>query len=170
MYKLLLIGYDINMILRLVYIIFLGLLLATFIGVGIAAFYPSPVVPEPDLSYSKIAPREGTTEAAQLQEQEIRNQKVWQEHNKKTQLYSRNVSAIALGFAIILLIVSLTLFNKILIISDGILLGSVFTLIYSIIRGFESQDEKFRFIVVTIGLIIALFLGYIKFVKTIKKS
>jgi hypothetical protein len=50
-------------------------------------------------------------------------------------------------------------------IADGILLGGVFTTIYGIIRGLMSEDTKFRFIIVTVGLIIALVLGYIKFIK-----
>jgi hypothetical protein len=68
-----------------------------------------------------------------------------------------------------MLIISLTLFKKILLIADGVLLGSVFTLIYGIIRGFNSGNNIFRFIVVSIGLAVSLFLGYIKFIKTSKK-
>jgi len=38
------------MVLRFVYIVFIGVLLATLVGVGIAAFYPGPKAPEPPLS------------------------------------------------------------------------------------------------------------------------
>jgi len=72
---------------------------------------------------------------------------------------------IALVAAIIILVASLTLFSKIKMIADGILLGGVFTTAYSIIRVLMSEDSKFRFLIVTIGLIIALVLGYIKFVR-----
>ena len=37
------------MVLKLVYTIFIGVLLAIFVGVGIAAFYPGPQYPEPPI-------------------------------------------------------------------------------------------------------------------------
>lgn len=160
------------MIIRYVYIVFIGILLATFIGVGIAAFYPSPTYPEPPLSIKyarplETSPKESTQSAQQIKEQEDYDKKsrVFEEERKN---YSRNVSIIALVAAIIILALSLILTNKILLIADGFLLGSTLTLIYSIIRGFESGDSKFRFIVVSIGLAISLFLGYLRFLKTEK--
>lgn len=151
------------MVLRIAYTIFLGLIVATFIGVGIAAFYRAPKMPE--TSVSKVMREPSATEAATLEEEKRRDQRRWEENNKVQKLYDRNVSAIALSFAVVLLIVSLIFFKQIAIISDGLLLGSVFTLLYSIVRGFNADDEMFRFIVVAVGLVIALFLGYIKFVK-----
>ncbi len=82
-----------------------------------------------------------------------------------SQLYNRNVSIISVTAAVIILVASLTLFKRILLIADGLLLGGVLTLIYSIIRGFGTEDNMFRFIVVLIGLITALILGYIKFIR-----
>ena len=38
------------------------------------------------------------------------------------------------------------------------------------IRGFGAGNEMFRFIVVSIGLAVAIFLGYWRFVKTTKPS
>lgn len=152
------------MIIRYAYILFLGLIMATFIGVGIAAFYKSPQ-PPPPTRMPAIKTLDGTP-SAEFEREQIVEQKKWEEYTKQQELYDRNVSAIAVGFAILLLIVSLVFVRQIAIISDGLLLGSVFTLIYSIARGFNSKDEAFRFVIVTIGLIVALFLGYIKFVKT----
>jgi hypothetical protein len=45
------------------------------------------------------------------------------------------------------------------------LLGGVFAAAYSIIRGLMSENTQFRFIIVVIGLAIALALGYIKFIR-----
>jgi len=67
-------------------------------------------------------------------------------------------------------IASLTFFKKILIIADGLLLGGLLTLIYSVMRGFGTEDNILRFIVVTVGLIISLFLGYVKFIRPSEKS
>ena len=50
-------------------------------------------------------------------------------------------------------------------IADGILLGGVFVTAYGIIRGLMSDSSEFRFLIITIGLIVALVLGYIKFIR-----
>lgn len=157
------------MVLRFVYIVFIGVLLATLVGVGIAAFYPGLKVPEPPLSIKyQMFPCENLKDEATFQqirrEQEEfdKTMKVFQTQNEK---YNRNVSVISLIAAILILVISLTLFKKILLIADGLLLGGVLTLIYSIIRGFGSGDNIFRFVVVSAGLVISLLLGYIKFIK-----
>jgi hypothetical protein len=49
------------------------------------------------------------------------------------------------------------------VLANGVMLGSLFTLIYSIFRGFMSGDTTLTFITVTIGLGIVLFLGYRRF-------
>jgi len=92
----------------------------------------------------------------------MKDQEKFTEENK---IYSRNVSIISLIAAIIILILSLTLLNKIEMIADGLLLGGVFTTLYSIMRGLMSENSQFRFFIVTIGLIIAFVLGYIKFIR-----
>ncbi len=51
------------------------------------------------------------------------------------------------------------------IISDGLLLGGVFTLGYSIILSFADDDDKFRFFVVIVGLVVTVVLGYLKFIR-----
>ena len=63
------------------------------------------------------------------------------------------------------MVVSLTPINKIKVIADGLLLGGVFTTMYSIIRGVMTENSQFRFLIVTLGIIIAFVLGYIKFIR-----
>jgi hypothetical protein len=158
------------MFLRIVYSVFIGILTATFVGVGIAAFYIAPKQPEfpAALSYPKVSPtEEATISAQQIQQQEEFNRQQ-QEFSRVNKLYNRNVSIIALAAAVLILIASLTLFKTILLIADGLLLGGVLTLLYSIGRGFGTDDNMFRFIVVAIGLLISIVLGYIKFIKPAK--
>lgn len=45
------------------------------------------------------------------------------------------------------------------------MLGGLFTLFYSIGRGFASEDSKYMFIMVSVGLLLVLFLGYHRFVS-----
>ena len=161
------------MLIKYVYIVFLGLILATFVGVGISAFYKGPVYPETPatLKYARPYPEANTAtpSAEYIKEQEAYDaeSKKFQEANDQ---YSKNVSMIAIGFAILMLVVSLTLFKQILVIADGLLLGGVLTLAYSIIRGFGSNDDIFRFLVVGVGLITAMALGYLKFVAPQSKK
>ena len=157
------------MILKIIYSIFIGGLFAVLVGVGIAAFYPEPKPPEYP-SALKI-PREGGqnqpvfNELKGEQEEFDRLEKAF-EQNLET--YNRNVSIIAIVASIITLVVSLTLFGKLLLIADGLLLGGVLTLLYSIIRGFGSGNNKFQFIIVSLSFTVALILGYIKLAKPSK--
>lgn len=142
-----------------IYIFFIGVLLATFIGVGVAAFYEAPKRPEYPMRQEFVDGKCSPT-AEEIQYEQ--DQRQYMEQNKT---YSRNVSIITLIFSVVILVVSLTIFAKLPLISDGLLLGGLFTQLYSIMRGFESEDNKFRFIAVSVGLITSLTIGYLKFVK-----
>lgn len=151
------------MIIKYIYTIFLALLVALFVGLGIDAYYPGPKAPDYPTELEIAKPGcEDTAEQKLVRENFNREQK---EFTEKSKPYNRNVSIISLIAAIIVLVASLTLLAKIKMIADGILLGGVFTTVYSIIRGLMSEDTKFRFLIVTIGLLIALVLGYIKFIR-----
>lgn len=160
------------MLIKYVYIVFLGLILATFVGVGIAAFYKGPTYPDTPAMLKYARPYPETTTATPsgeyIKEQEAFDAKS-KEFQKSLENYNRNVSMISVGFAILMLVLSLTLFKQILVIADGLLLGGVLTLAYSIVRGFSSNDDVFRFLVVAVGLGAALILGYLKFVAPQKK-
>jgi hypothetical protein len=145
-------------ILKIVYTFFLGFMLALFVGLGISTFYTGPKSPEyPITMETKVEQTPADTEKIRKYEQESRD------YQERSQEYSRNVSIIALISAVILLAVSLVLEKVNIVIANGVLLGGLFTLIYSIIRGFASQDSKMTFITVSIGLVIALYLGYRRF-------
>ncbi len=156
-----------SFVLRFAYIIFLGILITSFIGFGIAAFYKAPQMP----SYRTAIPEKslinnetGSTSAQQNIEQ-TRYDQEWNTYQEASKEYNRNVSLIGLVASIFILIAGVILAQKLTILADGIMLGSVLTLIYSIIRGFESQDTMFRFIIISVSLFIAVVLGFIKFIR-----
>lgn len=158
------------MSLRIIYSLFIGLLWATLIGVGIAAFYPGPKAPEypAELSVARETPAPGGDGAALIEAQ--RSYDVEQKlYRRASERYSHDVSIAALVAAIASLVVSLTLFRRISLIADGLLLGGLFTLIYGIFRAFGDGDQVFRFIVISVGFVIAVTLGYLKFVRPEKK-
>lgn len=157
------------MVLRYIYTFFLGLLIAIFVGVGISVFYESPTQPTcyENINYGLV--KEANEE---IMAQEKACEKViqtWEEN--EGQPYSRNVSIIAMIISVILVAVSFALYSKFnKVIADGVMLGGVFTLVYSMIRGFASTNTKYSFVVVTVALIVAVILGYTRIIEPHEKK
>jgi Flp pilus assembly protein TadB len=149
--------------LKLIYTFFLGILIAIFVGMGVATFYPEPKYPQypKELQTSSAYSEELTAEQKRLDRQYTKDVN---DYTNKQKNYDRNVSIIVLIAAVVILAVSL-LIPKMDVVSDGMLLGGVFTLIYSIGRSFSSDSPKVSFAVVTVGLIVTIILGHRKFVK-----
>lgn len=146
-----------------IYTLFMALIIALFFGLGVAAFYPSPEEPKyPEtLQTSMKYNGEMTDEQTKAQ---IQYEKDMSDYQEVIEDYSRNVSMIMLGLALLAMTTSLTLSHKIFVMSNGFLLGGVFTLMYSMARGFMTSDTKYMFVIVSVGLLITLTLGYMKFV------
>jgi hypothetical protein len=51
------------------------------------------------------------------------------------------------------------------VIGDGVTFGPVFTLFYRLIRAFMTDDQIFRFIAVSVGLVLVVALVYWKFIR-----
>lgn len=146
---------------KYIYALFLGILLATFIGVGISTFYPGPEQPDYNEFSAPVTDKNCTEQIAQQKQQ---NEEI-KSYQDKVAIYNRNASLMNLAGALIILVIALAGATKLSIISDGLLLGGVFSLLYSTILGLSTGDAKFRFIVATVGLLVAIFLGYWKFLR-----
>ena len=106
--------------LKFVYTFFLGLLLAIFVGFGIATFYPAPKMPEyPHVLQKPLGP--GESYSTEQKQADADYQKQSQGYGTMSAIYNRNVSIIALIAAVIFLIVSLGLHTRITILADGLL-------------------------------------------------
>lgn len=162
------------MALKVIYTIFIGILIAIFVGVGISAYYPSPQ--EPDYpSTLKVynlptSPECDDRISLDLVKQQRDYDLALQKYEKKMQLYNRNISIVSLIFAVLILSISLLFYQRLLILADGLLLGGVVTLLYSIARVFGSGDDRLRFYIVGIGLLISIILGYLKFIRVSNKK
>jgi hypothetical protein len=157
-----------HILVKYLYTIFIAILFTLFVGVGISAFYTAPKAPEypTPLSYPQSPDKMTASNSALIQRDQEKYDKAFKQYTKDSQIYQRNVSITALIAAIIMVVLGLTLFSQLTIIPDSLLLGGMFTLIYSIVRGFASEDEKFRFIVISVSLLIVLFLTYKKFITS----
>jgi hypothetical protein len=149
-----------NKFLKLTYTFFLGILLAIFVAVGVITFYPSPKTVAYPVELSTPTPGLTTKQIALQKSYNLMSQ----QYDNDIKTYDRNTSIITLGAAVIFLVISIIFEKKIKIIADGVMLGGLFTLIYSIGRGFASQDTKYTFLAVTVDLVIVLYLGYHRFV------
>ncbi|MEI8143725.1 MAG: hypothetical protein WCG48_03890 [Candidatus Berkelbacteria bacterium] len=152
---------------KVLYKIFLAVIIALFVGFGINVFYEEPKVPDFSDTPFQVQ-KDSCLTAAEIQAQTETNKTETQRQNdyqKQSNTHSRNVSIIAIIISILLLIVSLTLVVRVDIWSDGTLFGGLLTLVYGIIRGMASLDSKFQFIAVSVGLLVVLAIGYIKFIK-----
>jgi hypothetical protein len=169
-YNLYAVGGSVNcMAVKIFYIIFIGVLLATFIGVGIATFYVGPRAPAYTSSPKPLTPDTATESAHQA---DLQQQKLDQQNTTYQALlnnYRRNVSILATVASLVLLALSLVVLRSMALLPDGVLLGGILTLLYGVGMGFGASDLRYRFAVVTVGLLVALGLGYIKFVIPEKK-
>lgn len=156
-----------NKTLTIVYTFFLGLILALFIGLGVSTFYPGPKMPEFPNDYSYPAEKGPTPEQIKTQKE---YDTAFKQYEKDNKLYSRNVSMIVLVSAIGLLVISFAFEKRNQVIANGMLLGGVFAVLYSIMRGFVSEDTKYTFVAVTVGLVVALYLGYRRFAEASSKK
>lgn len=153
-----------NNVMKIVYTFFLGALLALFVGLGIQTFYPGPEMPEYPVAleypYSPSAPAEATEEQRQLQERHAQAMERWEEQR---QTYNRNVGVLTLVAAVLLLVLSLLVERRNKVLTNGVMLGGLFTLFYAIGRSFASSETTMTFLAVGVGLAVVLFLGHRRF-------
>lgn len=146
---------------KALYIVVIGLLIAAFIGFGIDAFYPSPKAPK----YPIELEFRDESKTAETRQNQAEFNKQNDEFMKKLATYNQNVSVILIIFSVMILAASIVGLNKLEILGDGLTLGGVFTLFYGIARSMATEEAKFRFIAITIALIIILFLTYWRFLR-----
>ncbi len=174
------------MIIKYIYTIFLGILIAVFVGEVVTIVYPQPTPPSappfpvgvvntPLPSGPSTVPPATTPEEQKLErtwnqqaDQQQRDYQVMYQH------HIQNVMLITLGLAIVLLAMGLTLFQSTSEISDGILFSGILMLLYSLAMSFSNsqpaQNELYRLSVMTVALAIGFILGYIKFVRPERKK
>jgi lipopolysaccharide export LptBFGC system permease protein LptF len=151
-----------NQVLKIVYTFFLDIIITLFVGLGIRTFYAPPEPPQfPSAQITKANPTDQEL-AEQLKQQEA-YERAFRAYDEQNSIYNRNVSTISLVASVVLLGLSLLLEKRNRVLANGILLGGLFTLLYSIGRGFASQDTLMTFLAVSVGLAVALFLGYRRF-------
>jgi len=163
--------------LQTIFSFFVGLMVLAFIGVGVNTFYESPQQrysaeqeqlfrDQQAITGIKQDPGQ-LTGADKAKYEEI--QKKIDALQKKTQaemeVWSRNTSIILVVFATIVMGVSLVRADQLRVLSNGLLLGGLFTMLYGTGWVIFSGSSTARFAVVLFAFVVTIGLGYVKFVR-----
>ena len=162
--------------LQTLFAIFLGLMVTAFVGVGVYTFYPSPDAHYRDritsLDRQQQAIRNSRPEAALTPADRAQIQKIVDDRNRvqdasraSTEAWGGRTSIILVALATIAMAISLTAAAQLPVISSGLLMGGVFTMLYGVGWVIVSGTSTTRFIVMTFALVITLALGYVRFVR-----
>jgi hypothetical protein len=136
-----------------IYIVALGLIVCAFVEIGIFTFLKEPE----NLWVNACPPGETEEEKAEF----ARRQEIAQQNSNHRMT---TVSVLSLLFSTALLAIALLSSAKLSVLNNGILLGGVFTLLCGVGIGIYSGRKSIRFLVATFSLVVALTLGYLKFV------
>lgn len=161
--------------LRTIFSFFLGLMLTAFVGVGVYTFHGPPQQHEAqirDLNRQQAALRSAKAgaaltpaEQAQIQEMESRRTALADSASEARKPWGRSTSMILIVFATLIMAVSLVRADELPVITNGLLLGGLFTMLYGVGWILSTDTSVTRFLVMTAALLITLSLGYARFVR-----
>ncbi|HZK79305.1 MAG TPA: hypothetical protein VFC35_10375 [Gemmatimonadaceae bacterium] len=162
--------------LQTLFAIFLGLMVTAFVDVGVYTFYPPPDrqfrAQIESLDRQQQAIRNSQPENALTPADRAQMQKIIDERNRiqdatraSNEAWAGRTSIILVALATITMALSLTAVAQLPVISNGLLMGGVFTMLYGVAWVIASGTSATRFIVMTFALVITLGLGYLRFVR-----
>ena len=161
--------------LRTIFSFFLGLMLAAFVGVGVYTFHSPPEQFDSqirDLTRREQAIRNSrppneleASDRDQIQEINRQRNDLTDAAEKARKPWVRSTSIILMVFATLTMVVSLVRAGQLPVISNGLLLGGVFTMLYGVGWIVASETSITRFLVMAAGLLTTLGLGYLRFVR-----
>lgn len=161
--------------LQTIFSFFLGLMLTAFVGVGAYTFHPPPTALRDqvnELSRKEQAvrgfrPEEQLTAADReaLQQLSAERERVQEERQAADREWGKSTSIIIIVLATLAMAFSLVRADQLPVLSNGLLAGGVFTMLYGIGWIIASDQSVARFIVITIALALTIVLGYFRFVR-----
>jgi hypothetical protein len=162
--------------LQTIFSFFLGLMVLAFIGVGVNTFYPSPsdqfTLKQQELQRqleaaqnkapqgSYTATQQAAVTSLQTQVDDLNNQQAAAE-----KAWAKVTSIILVIFATFVMAISLVRSEQLRVLSNGLLLGGLFTMLYGTGWVIFSGNSTARFAVISFALLVSIALGYVKFVR-----
>jgi len=162
--------------LHTIFSFFLGLMVTAFVGVGVYTFYPRPdrdvdqrmqqlSRQEQAIRNSKAAADLTTADRQQMQALTDQRNQILDASRAGMERWGRITSIILIAFATLVMAISLIRAEQLPVISNGLLLGGLFTMIYGVGWIIATDTSVMRFVVMTVALVITLGLGYVRFVR-----
>lgn len=162
--------------LQTLFAIFLGLMVTAFVGVGVYTFYPGPFKEfegrleslnreREALEIAKSDAERTPEDRAAIQAVQDRINTAQDEMEMATGDWGRRTSIILVIFATLAMAISLIRANQLPVISNGLLLGGVFSMLYGVGWIIASDTSTMRFVIMTAALAITVGLGYVRFVR-----
>lgn len=163
--------------LQTIFSFFLGLMVLAFVGVGVNTFYPEPNelhAAEEQALWREIEaeqpkammPTEASPAASpKLIELQARAAELQERIAAERELWARNTSIILVLFATAVMGVSLIRNEQLRVISNGLLMGGLFTMVYGAAWVILSGHSVSRFVVIAFALLVTVGLGYLQFVR-----
>ena len=161
--------------LQIIFSFFLGLMVTAFVGVGVYTVHPPDEALERELREIGRAeegirltrPEADLSEQdrARLQELADRRNELADAMREAREDWGRNTSVVLIALATLTMAVSLVRADTLPVISNGLLLGGVFTMVYGVGWIIATDTSVSRFLVLTVALAITLALGYLRFVR-----
>lgn len=155
---------------------FLGLMVTSFIGVGVYTFYPPPDRPlrdtitslnrqQQEIRATKAPNDLSPADRENIQELQRQIDHAQDQSRGAGEAWGRRTSIILIALATVAMAVSLLRAVQLPVISNGLLLGGVFTMVYGVGWIIATDSSTVRFFVMTAALAITLGLGYVRFVR-----
>jgi hypothetical protein len=147
--------------LRTIFSFFLGLMLTAFVGVGVYTFHRPPE--QFDSQIQSLARRDAairssrpsseltTAELDQIQEINRQRRELLDAAAEARKPWGRSTSMILIVFATLAMAVSLVRADQLPVISNGLLLGGLFTMLYGVGWIVATDTSIVRFLVMTAG-------------------
>ncbi len=162
--------------LQTIFSFFLGLMVLAFIGVGVNTFYQSPgdrnQPQQQEISRQIEALNLKTngrsldaTQQAQMDRLTAKQNALQRTTDAEMKGWARTTSIVLILFATIVMGVSLVRSEQLRVLSNGLLLGGLFTMLYGTGWVIFSGNSTARFVVVAFALFVSIGLGYLKFVR-----
>lgn len=164
--------------LPILFAFFLGLMVTAFLGIGVYTFYPEPAQVDAldaradelrreqgDLRGARLEAELGAEQQARLDALDEQLEQIREERREHTEGWARTTSILLILLSILAMSVSLIRADQLPVISNGLLLGGVFTMLYGTGWTLAAGESLLRFWVVAFALAVTLGLGYVRFVR-----
>lgn len=165
-----------NNALQMIFSFFLGLMVVAVIGVAVNTFYEQPTQKydaelqklyrqQESLSVKNSGGDMSAEDQAKYDAITAQIDELNAEQQRASERWARNTSIILVVCATLVMVVSLVRSDQLRVISNGLLLGGIGTMVYGTGWGLFGGSSLVRFFVVLFAFIVSAGLGYLKFVR-----